>query len=143
MTVRLAEEKDIAAIADLERSCFAEPWTIGQLAGAFARTDFCALVVETDGEITGYICGTTLFENAEIARVAVDINRRRLGLGGKLLDAFLALVKDKGAARTFLEVRVSNAAAIGLYRSRGFAPLRVRLKYYGDGEDGVEMKKDL
>ena len=143
MTVRLAEEKDIAAIADLERSCFAEPWTIGQLAGAFTRTDLCALVVEADGGIAGYICGTALFEDAEIARMAVDKNRRRVGLGGKLLDAFLALVKGRGATRAFLEVRVSNAAAIGLYRSRGFAPLRVRLKYYGDGEDGVEMKKDL
>ena len=143
MIVRLAENKDLQAIANLERACFVEPWSTGQLAGSFARTDFCALVVEIDGEIAGYICGTTLFETAEIARVAVDKNRRRTGLGGKLLDGFLAFVKSKGAECVFLEVRVSNRPAIGLYESRAFSPLRVRLKYYGDGEDGLEMKKDL
>ena len=143
MTVRFAQEKDIADIANLERSCFVEPWSAGQLAGSLERADFCALVGEVDGEIVGYICGTALFETAEIARVAVDINRRRAGLGGKLLDEFLALVKSRGAERVFLEVRVSNAAAIGLYESRAFSPLRVRLKYYGDGEDGLEMKKDF
>ncbi len=143
MTVRIAEERDIATIADLERNCLQDPWTVGQLKGSFARADFCALVLETDGEIVGYICGTSLFEDAEIARVAVAKHRRREGLGGKLLDAFLSLVKGKGATRAFLEVRVHNVAAIGLYQSRNFSLVRTRLKYYADGEDGLEMKKDL
>lgn len=143
MTMRIAEEKDVAAIALLERDCLQDPWTVGQLKGSFARTDFYALVLETDGEIVGYICGTSLFEDAEIARVAVVKNHRREGLGGMLLDSFLSLVKDKGATRAFLEVRVQNAAAIGLYQSRNFSLVRTRLKYYADGEDGLEMKKDL
>lgn len=143
MTMRIAEEKDVAAIALLERDCLQDPWTVGQLKGSFARADFYALVLETDGEIVGYICGTSLFEDAEIARVAVVKNHRREGLGGMLLDAFLSLVKDKGATRAFLEVRVRNAAAIGLYQSRNFSLVRTRLKYYADGEDGLEMKKDL
>ena len=143
MTVRKAEEKDLERIAFLERDCLQDPWTVGQLKGSFARADFYALVLETEGEIAGYICGTSLFEDAEIARVAVVKHRRREGLGGKLLDAFLSLVKDKGATRAFLEVRVHNAAAIGLYESRNFSPVRTRLKYYADGEDSLEMKKDL
>ena len=143
MIVRLAENKDLQAIANLERACFVEPWSTGQLAGSFARTDFCALVVEIDGEIAGYICGTTLFETAEIARVAVDKNRRRTGLGGKLLDGFLAFVKSKGAERVFLEVRESNQAAIGLYLSRGFEKTRIRENYYDGKENAVEMLKTL
>jgi ribosomal-protein-alanine N-acetyltransferase len=39
-----------------------------------------------------------------------------------------------------LEVRVSNTAAIGLYRRFGFAPAGVRAGYYGDdGEDALVM----
>ena len=42
-----------------------------------------------------------------------------------------------------LEVRVSNAAAIGLYRSLGFESLGTRRAYYQDGEDALLFVKDL
>jgi len=60
-------------------------------------------------------------------------------VGGRLLDDFLTVATGTGAAVT-LEVRLSNAAAQGLYRSRGFREVGRRPEYYPDnGEDAVIM----
>lgn len=143
MTVRACEIGDTKILAGLEKECFTVPWNEGMLSGAFSRTDFLCFLLEENGEAIGYICGTTLFETADIARVAVTKNRRREGLGGVLIDAFIATAKARGARRVFLEVRVSNAPAIGLYEKQGFQRGRIRPKYYANGEDGLEMRKDV
>ena len=59
------------------------------------------------------------------------------------MDGFLQGVKARGGERVFLEVRVSNAPARKLYDSRGFDLFRTRRYYYDDGEDALEMKKEL
>lgn len=43
-----------------------------------------------------------------------------------------------------LHVRVSNRAALGLYRDRlGYEVHEKSVEYYADGEDAFEMRKDL
>jgi ribosomal protein S18 acetylase RimI-like enzyme len=49
-----------------------------------------------------------------------------------------------GARYLTLEVRPSNAPALGLYRGRGFDVVGVRPRYYSDnGEDALVMVKSL
>ena len=43
----------------------------------------------------------------------------------------------------FLEVRVSNAAAMSLYLKRGYVGRYARPRYYGDGEDALVLEKGL
>lgn len=143
MTARACGIEDVKTLAAIEAECFPVPWNEGMLSGAFSRTDFLCFVLEENGEAVGYICGTTLFETADIARVAVVKARRREGLGSVLINAFIQAAKQRGAERAFLEVRVSNAPAIGLYEKEGFAKGRIRPKYYANGEDGLEMSKLL
>ena len=142
-TLRDANKNDCALLVALEKECFVAPWTEGLFLGAFTRTDFYALVLEEQGEIVGYICGTSLFETADIARVCVAKAHRRKGYGARLLDGFENKARSLGAERVFLEVRVSNEPAQALYTSRGYEKGRIRQKYYADGEDGLEMKKEL
>ena len=52
-------------------------------------------------------------------------------------------MQKEGMKRVFLEVRVSNSAALALYLKCGFCGKFVRPRYYGDGEDAVIMAKDL
>jgi ribosomal-protein-alanine N-acetyltransferase len=59
------------------------------------------------------------------------------------MDGFLTEVKKRNAERVFLEVRKSNLPAVSLYQKCGFTPTRVRERYYVDGEDALEMKKEL
>ncbi len=143
MQVRAIVKEDIIALTELEGVCFEERWSQGQISGSMARKDFCGVIAEEDGKAIGYILGTCLFEDAEIARIAVLENYRKKGVGKALMDGFFTTVKEKGAERVFLEVRKSNLPAVSLYVKCGFLPTRVRERYYVDGEDAVEMKIEL
>ncbi|MGE5610614.1 MAG: GNAT family N-acetyltransferase [Bacillota bacterium] len=48
--------------------------------------------------------------------------RRRRGLGTKLVRALLAWGQGRGARKSYLQVMMSNTPALGLYRKLGFEP---------------------
>lgn len=142
--IRPLTKADVKTVAGLEKASFSAPWTQESLLSTLSRADFIGYVLETDGgEIVGYVFGSILFEDAELHRIAVKSESRGKGYGGRVLDGFLQGVKARGGERVFLEVRVSNAPARKLYDSRGFDLFRTRRYYYDDGEDALEMKKEL
>lgn len=143
MTVRPLRKEDIEEVAALEAKCFQDAWTKEQLVSAFSRADFYGLALETENRLIGYVCATKLFEESELLIIAVAEEYRQKGFGGALMDAFLKDMKSGGVERVFLEVRLSNVAAKTLYERRGFATVRVREKYYADGESALEMVKTL
>jgi len=54
------------------------------------------------------------------------------------------MVESHSASYVSLHVRVSNTAALHLYRDTlGFKVEKVEAKYYADGEDAYSMKMDL
>ena len=54
------------------------------------------------------------------------------------------MVEIYGAQYVSLHVRMSNIAALRLYRDTlGFTMEKVEAKYYADGEDAYNMKMDL
>eukprot|EP00041_Stephanoeca_diplocostata_P005710 m.66555 g.66555 ORF g.66555 m.66555 type:complete len:137 (-) comp15955_c0_seq2:3164-3574(-) len=69
----------------------------------------------------------------------------RLGLAQKLMDqAAQSMVEAFDADFCSLHVRVSNRAALGLYRDvLKFEITDVEAKYYADGEDAYAMKRSL
>lgn len=74
---------------------------------------------------------------AELLRIAVDPAHRGRGLGRRLLEASQRDLEAEGLVHLFLEVRVSNTAAIQLYRTCGWKPCGRRSGYYPDGEDAA------
>lgn len=142
-TVREWTEKDLAKIVFCERTCFSDPWTTEMIKSEFSRSDFYGLLIEEQGEILGYIYGTVLFEDAELMKIAVLPDYRGQGLACALTEGFIQGVKERGGERIFLEVRASNLPALKLYQGHGFEKTRLRKRYYADGEDGLEMKKEL
>ncbi len=60
------------------------------------------------------------------------------------IPAELAMVETFGAHYVSLHVRVSNQAAIRLYRDTlGFKTEKTETKYYADGEDAFGMRLEL
>ena len=83
-------------------------------------------------------------DEAEIASVCVDPAYRRLGGGTKLLQTLLRQARLSGAQNVYLEVRISNQAAQGLYRGAGFECIGVRKRYYTNpSEDAVLMRCNI
>lgn len=79
---------------------------------------------------------------AELLRIAVDPAHRGRGLGRLLLEASQRDLEAEGLVHLFLEVRVSNAAAIQLYRTCGWKPCGRRPGYYPDGEDAALFQRE-
>lgn len=70
---------------------------------------------------------------------------RRLGLAEKLMrQSQRAMAETFNAHYVSLHVRVSNTAALHLYRNTlGFTVDKVEPKYYADGEDAYSMRIEL
>ena len=104
------------------------------------RSEF--LVVEADGKIIA-CAGADLFTDAaEIVSFAVDPDKRRLGIGTRLLATLIETVKQCGATFLILEVRPSNTTAIKLYEKFGFQIVDREENYYCD-EDAWIMAREI
>lgn len=101
ITLRETEQFDCALLAGLENACFAASWSDAAVESVCTRADFCGVLAFVDGKAVGYLLGTSLFETAEVFRIAVLPEFRGNGYGGKILDYFLQLVKSKGRSRCF------------------------------------------
>jgi len=66
-----------------------------------------------------------------------------IGVVRRLMEMLEKLFTEKGALEARLEVRVSNEAAISLYRSLGYTIAGIYRGYYSDGEDAYIMIKTL
>ncbi|HLX86997.1 MAG TPA: GNAT family N-acetyltransferase [Acidimicrobiales bacterium] len=62
--------------------------------------------------------------DGELLAIAVDPTQRGRGIGAELVHALLGEMARRGAVSVDVVVGADNAAAIALYTSTGFAPLR-------------------
>ena len=83
--------------------------------------------------------------HGHITSLSVMRTHRRLGLAEKLMrQSQRAMAEIYGAQYVSLHVRVSNVAALHLYRDTlGFTVDKTEAKYYADGEDAFSMRMDL
>jgi ribosomal-protein-alanine N-acetyltransferase len=96
------------------------------------------------GQLSGYLVARAIDQEGEILNLAVAPERRRNGLGGKLLEAGLDALKTRGVADVFLEVRASNEAAIAMYLAHGFRPMGRRQEYYRKPvEDAMVLRRAI
>ena len=130
----------IPQIAALERACFSRPWSEESLQGELWNDSAVVIVAEgEDGSVLGYAGLQTVLDEGYINNVAVDEKYRRQGVADELIAAFVRFGQAKLAFLT-LEVRASNAPAIGLYAKHGFVEVGRRKNYYDDPkEDALLM----
>jgi [ribosomal protein S18]-alanine N-acetyltransferase len=144
--LRPAEESDIAAVAAIEKICFADPWTedsFRRLLGGEPAI-FLVAVFPPDERVRGYVIGFSIDEDAEVLNVAVEPGSRGKGLAGQMIDAVLIEMSARGVANAYLEVRESNQAARALYESKEFREIGRRERYYRRPvEDAVVMRRFL
>lgn len=137
--VRKALLKDAAGMAEIDRICFALPWSrqafakeLGDNSAAFY------LVAEAEGALIGYAGQWEIVGEGHITNVAVLPEFRGMGAGEKMLRRLIELSSEKGIGSHTLEVRESNEAAIGLYKKLGFKVAGIRKEYYADNmEDAL------
>jgi tRNA threonylcarbamoyl adenosine modification protein YeaZ/ribosomal-protein-alanine acetyltransferase len=134
---------DAARLAKLESECFPAPWNEAQLAAELAQPGTVGLLATSDGAALGYALWRVVLDEAELLRLAVVPASRRRGIGAALLARGDDLLRRRGAAAVFLEVRSDNTTAIALYERAGWIRSGTRPGYYGDGAAAALYRRTL
>jgi len=141
-TIRPMHCTDLDAVLAIERDSFAMAWSAELFQGQLARPTTIALVYERNGRVVGYLIADSFVDVWHLMNLCVSRTCRRDHIASDLLGAYFAITEQTGHRGHTLEVRVSNEAAIELYRSFGFISSGVRPRYYSDDrEDALIMWK--
>jgi len=136
---------DIAAVKAIEDISFPNPWPASTFLGEIQHRPISHpyVAVRREGReerVVGYVVFWLIGDEVQINNIALRPDLRGKGLGEALLRRTLGLVRAMGGAMVILEVRVSNQAAVGLYRKLGFAEIgRRRGYYFNPSEDALVM----
>lgn len=142
LTVEPMRRRHLAQVMTIESVSYPRPWPIGVFQaelGMMQRGERHYVVAREDGVVVGY--GGLMFalDDAHITNIAVDRKRQRSGVGTRVLAELAWVAIERGCQALTLEVRDSNMAAQGLYRTFGFVPAGVRQKYYENADDAIVM----
>ncbi len=154
-TVRGFSSADLERVMQINAACLPENYTSYFYRDLHQRYPETFRVAEVDGKVQGYIMcriergwskigRLTPTRLCHIVSVAVMENYRRRGIGRELILQAMRKGRDVySASEGYLEVRISNAAAIGLYDVLGFKKVKRNYGYYMDGEDAWVMAAAL
>lgn len=134
----------VAAIADLEKLCFSDPWSENSIATELGSRLSYWLVAVEDGQVVGYIGSQSVLGESDMMNVAVHPDHRRKGVAEALIAALATGLRERGNVCLTLEVRASNAPAISMYEKLGFDQIGRRPNYYRNPkEDALILRKSL
>ena len=133
-------ESHVAAVAELEKQNFSEPWPEIAVRSELTNKLALWLVAVEDGEVLGYVGSQTVLQEADMMNIAVADTHRRRGIARMLVEE---LIRQLDAYQLTLEVRASNAPAIALYEKLGFTQVGLRKNYYHKPkEDALILRKE-
>ena len=120
----------IASLAQLEQTCFSQPWSAAALAEELDNPHAVFRVAVEGDTVLGYVGMHHLVDEGFITNVAVFPHARRRGVAAALLADLAAYGTAHSLYRITLEVRVSNTAARSLYEREGYTLDGVRPDFY-------------
>ncbi len=137
---RRMEIRDVPEIARLEAAIFKDAWPAESFVAEIENTRISHPLVMEDGEgIAGYAVVWRITDEVQINNIAVAPQVQGKGYGSALLKYIIEKMEPFNVA--WLEVRVSNRAAIRLYEKYNFKTRYLRKAYYSDGEDALIMER--
>ncbi len=142
ITIEPMRRRHIARVLEIERASYPRPWTMTVFhdeldqVGAGHRYYIVAKLGRT---VVGYAGLMFVVDEAHVTNVAVDPDNRRRGIATRLMLELGDTAIGRGCLAWTLEVRASSTGAQALYRSFGFAPAGVRVRYYENTEDAIVM----
>lgn len=147
--IRLATVKDLIALRELNKKVMVNnPKYDDDFVAGFEdssdgekffkdmieRADGCCFVAEEDGHLVGYVNGGAKKMVAhkakyfEIDNLGVVPEKKRQGLGTRLLEVVTEWAKERGYEQMYLNSYSKNTGALEFYRKNSFREIDVSLK---------------
>lgn len=144
MKITKMTAQDVPQIAELDKKCFAIPWSEKSFYDETENPLAVYFTASENGHSIGYAGFWNVSGEGGITNIAVLPEYRRKEVGSSLMETIIKSASELGLTLLTLEVRKSNLAAQGLYKKYGFKVLGERKRYYSDnGEDALIMTKKL
>ena len=142
---RLMDDDDLDAVIAIEEAVYPYPWTRGIFYDCL-RIGYLCMVLEINKKIVAYSVMSVAVAESHLLTLVVANDEQRKGYGKKMLNEMIQKAVSDNAHTMYLEVRMSNKAAINLYHQRGFNELGIRNNYYPaehGREDALMLALDL
>ena len=134
---------DLKDIAELEKNnILVNTMSEKQIETALKDENYIILKAVVEGEIVGFIM-LNKSDELNIDSIAVKKDFRNLGIASKLVQNAENIAKESNIETLSLEVAYTNITAYLLYEKLGFTKRRTRKNYYTNGDDAIEMIKNL
>ena len=142
LRIRKMLASDAEELAKIEKEAFSMPWSKKAISELADIQYGIYLTAEYEGSPVGLAGLKNAAGEGEIDKVMVKKDLRRMGIADALLSELIRTGDAEGISAYTLEVRVSNAPAIGLYEKHGFVSEGVRPGFYdAPKEDALIMWK--
>ena len=128
-------------LAEIHADAFHRRWSAHDFSALLSDPSVFALALRLRGFLAGkrtagFVLVRFAADEAEILSIAVAARYRRRGYGRMLMEDVIRRLYREHIASLFLEVERANTAAVGLYRSLGFAVAGERRNYYSAPKEG-------
>ncbi|MFM1866192.1 MAG: hypothetical protein RIQ57_802 [Pseudomonadota bacterium] len=140
-----AIESDLKNILLIESQNKVALWSLKNFQESLTAKDYFK-VMRFNDETVAFIIAKVMNHECEILNLGVEISMRKKKLASKLLNNLIDFSKARNIKQIFLEVRVSNTAAVNLYDKFKFNEIGCRPNYYiteNGREDALIMGVDL
>src|SRR6266550_1099140 len=77
---------DLPEVIAIERRSFPAPWSLAMFVLELSKPTSICLGARNDGELTGYLMCSRYHTVWHLMNVAVDLDRRRLGIASRLME---------------------------------------------------------
>lgn len=143
MIITEMKEQHVQQIAELEKVCFHDPWSENSIASELNNRLSLWFVAVQGDQVIGYVGSQTVLGETDMMNIAVHPNYRKQGIGTELIEHLIGALASRGSHSLMLEVRISNEAAISVYKKLGFAEVGCRKNYYRNPkEDALILRKE-
>ncbi len=124
------QRQDLDAVLVQEKLAYAFPWTHELFADCLRQSHYYCSVGWQGEVLVSHAVLSVAAGEAHLLNVCVARSVQGRGYGRQTMHYVIDQATQLGANALFLEVRVSNVMARGLYRSLGFNEIGLRREYY-------------
>lgn len=142
LIIENARETDLEDILKLEKKAFKRPWSLESFKSELTHPDSFTKIAKQKSRICGFMIYRLFMEEMEVFKICTHEDFQNQGIASKLLESAFDSCKNK-AKLALLEVNSSNEKALSFYKKHGFTVSGTRTNYYGQGQNALNMTKDL
>lgn len=141
LRIRWLVRGDMPEVVDLEARSFEFAWTEEDFLACLRQRNCIGMVAEEDDEVVGYMLYELLPGTLRVVNFAVAPQKRREGVGSRMVSRLVEKLEMQRRTEITLEVRETNLAAQLFFKARGFKAVRVLHDRYDEtDEDAYAMR---